>query len=319
MSELISVIVPAYNCDRFLEKCIISVLNQTYPNFELIIINDGSTDYTHQICLEYTKKDGRIKYVFQNNKGVSFARNKGLSLAKGSLISFIDSDDYIKEDYLLTLYTYLKNHNLDMVCCNSIDNGEVYYDIKSDTIIENGDVIFKSIFSKRRFSHCVWGKLFKKEVLFGIVFPDLKYAEDLYVVFNSMMNSKRIGLIEYAGYHYMVNSEGAMKNAIGYKPLRDIAYVHNYIFDYCKKNYIHLIKEASYFLLESVINLLIKLPEVNVQDKEKYVCNLNVLINKIDNRYLFHDVRCILIISYKISPMLTLKMIDKIKAIRKKE
>ena len=109
MDKLISVIVPIYNVEKYLTKCIESIINQTYKNLEIILVDDGSPDKSPIICDEYAKKDNRIKVIHKKNGGLSDARNYGMSLATGEYISFIDSDDYVTDDYIMTLYSLIEN------------------------------------------------------------------------------------------------------------------------------------------------------------------------------------------------------------------
>ena len=120
---MISVIIPVYNGEKYISECIESVLKQTFRDFEIIVINDGSTDNTAEIC----RKFKNIRYFYQENKGVSKAREKGLQVSKGEYITFIDSDDTIKSDFLETMLCEMEN--CDIVCCNSIDEIEYKSDI----------------------------------------------------------------------------------------------------------------------------------------------------------------------------------------------
>ena len=107
-NDLISIIIPIYNVEKYMEKCLNSVVNQTYNNIEIILIDDGSKDKSREICDNYAKKDNRIKVVHKENNGVSSARNTGIDMSKGKYITFIDSDDYIDTDYIETLYKISK-------------------------------------------------------------------------------------------------------------------------------------------------------------------------------------------------------------------
>ena len=126
---LISIIVPVYNVESYLKRCIESILNQTFRDFELILVNDGSTDNSEIICKEYALKDERIKYFYQRNKGVSEARNKGIDNSSGEYIQFIDSDDYVDENFLEIVVNRFKRDNSDIVFIgfyNEYNNGEIY-------------------------------------------------------------------------------------------------------------------------------------------------------------------------------------------------
>ena len=118
MEEKISVIVPVYNVEKYLEECLLSIINQSYKNLEIICVNDGSTDNCAKILEEFAIKDPRIVVLTQKNQGVSVARNTGIRASTGAYISFIDSDDYISEDFFLELYSILKDHNADIAWAN---------------------------------------------------------------------------------------------------------------------------------------------------------------------------------------------------------
>ena len=112
--ELISVIVPVYNAEKYLQKCLDSILEQTYQNLEIIIINDGSTDNSGQICQEYEKQDDRIIYIEKENSGVSDTRNAGLDRMTGTYVTFVDSDDWVEPNYIKFLYEKVIDHKADM-------------------------------------------------------------------------------------------------------------------------------------------------------------------------------------------------------------
>ena len=115
---LISIIIPVYKVEKYLEKCIQSVINQTYENLQIILVDDGSPDNCGKICVEYAKKDHRIEVIHKSNGGLSDARNKGLEIAKGEYIGFVDSDDYIESDMYEVLYNLLKQYNAYVKICN---------------------------------------------------------------------------------------------------------------------------------------------------------------------------------------------------------
>ena len=116
--ELISVILPIYNVEKYLEKCLKSVINQTYKNLEIILVDDGSKDNSPQICDEYAVKDKRIVVIHKSNGGLSDARNAGIEIAKGKYIALIDSDDYVEKDYVQFLYQLIKENNAEMSICS---------------------------------------------------------------------------------------------------------------------------------------------------------------------------------------------------------
>lgn len=170
--NLISVIVPMYNASRFIKKCITSILNQTYKNFEVIIINDGSTDNSLNICNRF--KDERIRIINQKNQGTIYSRLMGIKEAKGNYICFIDADDWVTKDYLETLVDTAEKHNVDLVCIKdyrTIDKYGIFKvkdfkEIFKEKLYNYNDLKqYNHIYTLNRvFSSTVWGKLYKKEL-----------------------------------------------------------------------------------------------------------------------------------------------------------
>lgn len=168
--EKISVLVPVYNAEKYLKKCIESILNQTYKNIELIIVNDGSNDNSYNIIEEYKNKDNRIKAVHTENKGVSHARNTCLDNASGAFFAFVDSDDYIEEDYLEILYNNLKKYNADISMCNckTIEEDSNQSHIKNfginKVLVMNNEEAVENLFYYNYIRHSPWEKLYRRDI-----------------------------------------------------------------------------------------------------------------------------------------------------------
>ena len=136
MNKLISVIIPVYNCEKYIKRCLESVIKQSYANFEVIVINDGSIDNSLEVIKEVSQEDKRIRIVSQENKGVSYSRRHGVEIANGDYITFIDADDYIESRFLETMYNEIIKNKVGLVCCNSIDVGIETTDI-NNPILKN--------------------------------------------------------------------------------------------------------------------------------------------------------------------------------------
>lgn len=212
MVHLISVIVPVYNVEKYLPRCIDSIILQTYKDLEIILIDDGSTDNSGKICDEYATKDKRIKVVHKQNGGVSSARNKGLEFATGQYISFIDGDDFIDEDmfeYLFNLITFSKA---------SIARCEVYGEKKSE--VKTG--IYNSL---EGFNNCfpyiyLWNMLFTRNVISELKFDEnISLAEDMKFCFEAFLKSEKIVCGDKEKYHYCVNSQGLTRKTFNVKKL----------------------------------------------------------------------------------------------------
>ena len=179
----ISVIVPIYNVEAYLERMLESLINQTYKNLEIILIDDGSTDSSAKICDKYKKKDKRIVVMHKKNEGVSVARNKGLELARGDYIGFVDSDDVISLDMYERLYNNIISTNADIsVCSYSTFSKDVDFEYKDNIKIFNKEEALKDIISDGIITNFLWNKLFKSNLFNNIKFPENCIYEDLYVM-----------------------------------------------------------------------------------------------------------------------------------------
>ena len=216
---MISIVIPVYNAEKYLEKCLDGVLGQTYPNWELILIDNGSTDGSMAICKEYAGRDNRITAIHQyQNKGVSVARNLGMQRCSGEFITFIDADDWVRKDYLETLIRIQKAQSADMVICEY----DFVYDADritvSDKSQENDEQQLR-IYDTEQYlenyllegnPHC-WGVLYKNILLDQLKFPvGLTIGEDLLFILEASMKAEKIAVTEYKGYQYYINTAGAM-------------------------------------------------------------------------------------------------------------
>lgn len=177
----VSIIVPIYNVEKYLRRCIDSILNQTFEDFELILIDDGSTDDSASICEEYVIKDKRVKYIYQDNRGVSEARNKGIESCCGKYIQFIDSDDYVDRDFIEILIKKIKKDKSDIAFIgfyNEYDNGEVYNKKVYDNSLMTDKVkkYCLKLYEKDLFGY-TWCKIFKSSIVKN---NNIKFNKDIY-------------------------------------------------------------------------------------------------------------------------------------------
>lgn len=211
---MISVIIPVYNTEEFLEKCLDSIVNQTYQDLQIILVDDGSTDKSGDICDAYSKEDGRIQVIHQKNKGLSGARNKGLLLAKGEYITFIDSDDYIELD----TYSVVDQAVKDNVFPDLIFYREKSVDTRGKTVYIQGNAPTGEIIrTDRRFAekriigeliNGVCDKVFKAEVIQGLSFEIGKmYGEDYRFNLEMLKRIESVVYIDQVKYSYVMNSD----------------------------------------------------------------------------------------------------------------
>lgn len=217
MNELVSIIVPIYNVETYLSQCIDSLINQTYENLEIILVNDGSTDRSGEIASNYAKKDARIRYVEQENQGLGGARNTGLKEAKGSCITFVDSDDTIEPAMIGTMIHTMEKQDLDLLVCDYSrvdENGAVLETYRSPFPAQAVFVPEKDpqvILSDP--SAC--NKMFKKELFdkTDIRFPSRVWYEDLRTTPKLIANAKRVGFIHEPFYLYLQRQGSIMNSA----------------------------------------------------------------------------------------------------------
>ena len=214
---LISLIIPCYNAEQTLKKCLNSVIQQSYNNLEIIIVDDGSTDETLKIGEEFQSKDERIKILRQDNFGVSKARNKGVKAATGEYICFVDSDDWIETNYCAELYHLLSTENADIAII------EASYEDENGTVIFNKPISTEKIFDGKRAlillledeviqSH-PWGKLYKANLLKDVSFPEnLKCFEDYSTLFKIFDKAVKVVRSDEKLYHYIQHEDSLSHN-----------------------------------------------------------------------------------------------------------
>lgn len=238
----ISVIIPVYNVELYIERCLESIINQTYKNLEIILVNDGSTDKSGTICDEYALKDSRIRVIHQKNGGLSSARNRGLDIATGEYIGFVDSDDWISTDMYQTLLTIALKYEVDIVECG-VQQVYCYKDFFYEDNIEiNEDKIFLSNNIDALNEELKWGKftaiacnkLYKSNLFSTHRYPIGKIHEDEYLTYKLLYSAVKLASIkDIKLYYYLQERQGAITSKFTEKNL-DIydAYKEKLIFFY---------------------------------------------------------------------------------------
>lgn len=205
LDALISVIVPVYNVENYLRQCISSLLSQSYTHFELLIVDDGSTDQSGMICDEYASQDSRIRVVHKNNGGVSSARNFGLDMAKGEYICFVDSDDWVQKDYLKDLLRYSKE-GVDFIISDYMYvNGSYHYLPPTPSAVVGGVEILLSDYSRLRSCYSPYGKLFRLSIIrkYNLYFDVfVHYGEDRLFNFNYLRYVNQVAISSGINYCY---------------------------------------------------------------------------------------------------------------------
>lgn len=207
MENLITVVVPVYNVEKYLKKCIESIINQTYKNLEIILVDDGSPDNCGKICDDYKKQDSRIKVIHKKNGGLSDARNAGIDIANGEYITFIDSDDYIDDDYVELLYNAIVKDKTDMVISSHkviYDNGTILEKATGERSILNSKEVLKRILYDEGIDLSAWAKLYKIELFRKVRYPKERLFEDAATTYKLVDKCKNISIVSKSTYNYMI-------------------------------------------------------------------------------------------------------------------
>jgi len=236
--DLVSVITPVYNCERFIEKQISSILEQTYKNIELILIDDGSIDGTADILEKYRLIDSRIRVVSKINEGQSIARNVGLSIAKGKYISFVDGDDWLHPEMIEKMHQVMEDRNADISFCDftSMCEGRTeIIDVLKFDIIKNSSI--RSRLWELLLMPVVWNKMFRHDLLKknNIYFPERLTHEDIEFLFKAIFNSRTVVKINSPLYFYRKHL-GSLTSKIDKKSMEDNYIILKNIKDYLVEN-----------------------------------------------------------------------------------
>ena len=217
---MVSVIVPIYNVEEYLEECLESIRNQTYTNIEVILVNDGSTDGSIEICERFCQQDNRFKLVTQENQGLSAARNRGVKESIGEYIMFVDSDDVVKENIVEVLFFYM-NSDVDIVECQITRCKDELVENKPTSIMfkgESTEAILKSIeFKEVKF--CAFTKLYRRELVEKVPFLEGYIYEDVYTGMNYLKYIRKMVAVDLKGYYYRVRPNSIMTKSFNEKNL----------------------------------------------------------------------------------------------------
>ena len=283
MKEKISVIVPCYSVEKYLNRCVDSILNQTYENLEVLLIDDGSTDKTYELCEAYLNKDNRVKVIHQKNMGLSGARNTGIENATSSYYVFIDSDDEILKDMIEVLYDLLKKYEADISCCSYLelfseeDEAKINDQVKEEIKVLDGD----DKYNFAPYYTVQWNKLFKKEIFRDIKYPLGMYHEDEFVVHKEAYNANKIVCTNKRLYKYYRNPESITRNPTNEKIYHAALGFKDRI-DFFEDKKMYKFAEQAFYRFLGEYNELYN-PDLLI--KEEYIDKLKVLKKEVLNKY----------------------------------
>ena len=229
MEELVSIIIPVYNCEQYLQRTLETVTGQSYQNLEIIYVDDGSSDGSADVIRSYMKKDQRIKLISQTNHGVSYARNAGLKAASGTLITFADADDYVDPHYVETMVTAIWEEQADIACSSFIlhrPDLDIPFHDDGKKHVWNAIEAQKCLVSGEFLEPGVWAKMFRRKMISDILFhSDVKYYEDYLWALEAFCRCNKVVFLAKATYHYVLHPNSATTNAPALKRLQDSIYV----------------------------------------------------------------------------------------------
>lgn len=290
MDSLISVIVPIYNVEKYLERCVESIINQTYKNLEIILVDDGSPDCCPKICDEYSKKDKRIKVIHKENGGLSSARNAGLDVAKGEYVSFIDSDDVVDEKFIETLYNLCIENNCDISECNfqrfekDIVKSSNNCEIKVYTNHEMQERLYIPEYFARGI--VVWNKLYKKYLYDDVRFPIGKLNEDEFTTYKVLYKCETsICVTEEELYYYRVNENSIMGKKFAAKRL-DVMEAFEERKAFYKKRKEYDLYNSTVIEYQKKLKRYYVLTKENIENPKKYLKMIKKQLIKNCNEYL---------------------------------
>ena len=260
---MVSIIIPAYNCEAYIERCLISVCNQTYNDIEIIVIDDGSTDHTSDVCKRFCKTDKRIKLVHKKNGGLSSARNLGIELCVGEFITFIDSDDWVREDHIELLLRELKKNDADISITGYIT---VYDERKTHnkreffpgTEVYEGDMVVRALFRMDKFQGMACSKMYRRELFDEIRFPVVRCYEDNLIMLQLFDKCEKAVWIPQYTYYYFQRPGSLVNSGYSSEKLMLMKGAAQWVrYSESRNNIFYM--EAGAFYLKSILTLLINL------------------------------------------------------------
>ena len=218
-TKKVSIVVPVYNVEKYLQSCIDSLVSQTYLNLEIILVDDASTDNCPAICDEAARKDGRIKVIHKNNGGAASARNAGLNIVTGDYVCFVDSDDYVENKYIQRLVNVLEQENADAAVCG-------FWYLYRDHLEKKGFSGIHTVMNQTDYLQrfltdwtcgLIWNKIFRKETLKDVRFTEGHKIDDEFFTYKVIMNCKRVVLFEDPLYYYRMRATSVMSASSTYE------------------------------------------------------------------------------------------------------
>jgi len=265
--DLISVIVPVYNVEQYLERCINSILKQTYSNLEIILVDDGATDSSGDMCDVFAKKDERVKVIHKSNGGLSDARNEGMKIATGEYVAFIDSDDYVDTHYIEKLYKMCVNNQADIAVCGLCRTSEdnLVGSLSEDVVRYTNKQAMEQMLYQKKFNMTACAKLYKKFLLEDILFPTGKLYEDVNTTYKFVNKAENVVYTDDKLYFYYINPNSITQTDFNLRKMDYVVHMQE-VLEFIEKEYPDLFTAAKFRYVWANIHVWVHVP-----DRKKYI------------------------------------------------
>jgi glycosyltransferase involved in cell wall biosynthesis len=264
--ERISVIIPVYNVEKYVGRCIESVLGQTYRNLEIWLVDDGATDSSGKICDEYARKDERIRVIHKENGGLSDARNTAIEKMTGKYVTFIDSDDFVADCFIERLYRHARKYQAEVVISGFLPTKKTTaeYTLEKKIEIYTAEEALKELLYQKKYNTSAWGKLYLSSLFEQVRYPKGKLYEDICTTYQLIEQSTKIAFDSSKLYFYYQDSVSIVRSEFN---IRKMDYVYNtkILYDFIYENYPSLRKAADFRYLWANLHIW-----VNIPDQKKY-------------------------------------------------
>ena len=300
-SPTISVIIPVYNCEKYIETCVDSVLNQTFTDFEIILVDDGSPDDSGKLCDQLSEKNNKIVVLHQKNQGQAAARNNGVKIARGEWLHFVDSDDLIHPQMLERLYNAVIENNVNLAMCSAVQDEKLPDDFYADKNVEfknlemNEDNFLHLCRDLKYFYWVVWGKLIHKSIYEKHPLTEGRIYEDNAIVCKWLYEAKKIALTNAPMYFYYTNNSGTTKKAFTKKQLDVLWAFKEQIDFFYSLGYKKMTEHLATYYFEISANMQYSAKTENakelvpiIREKEKEITALYSPFIKLDARKLLY-------------------------------
>ncbi|WIK66112.1 glycosyltransferase family 2 protein [Globicatella sanguinis] len=285
-NQSIAVVVPVYNMQERLEICLESILNQTYSNLEIILINDGSSDDSPNICEEYSRKDSRIKVIHQENQGLSAARNRGIRESISDYLVFIDSDDYVGEHYVANLVFALKMSDTLLASCqfkktnrNNLEQKQKLEDNKAIKIISSQEMLYKMLYHDEA-EVSAWDKIYHRSLFNQLEFPYGEIYEDIAIMPEIVKRAKKVAVHPYTDYFNYMSENSIQRSQFSEKKMVLIRNIDRIYQDTITQREPSLIKAATYRYCDILIEFLCQINSKEFPNEKKAMWSKIVSLRK---------------------------------------